>query len=358
MTSKVYEILIIGAGPGGISMAAEARAEGICKDDILVFDKASEHSYVIRSMYPKTKKVTANFKGIKAICHGAMCLPDTDKRGTISYMDKVIEKAGITIHYNEEVQKVKALGTDKSSLFELIASSGTYFGKTVIVAIGVFGKPNKPSYKLPIKLKKSIHFDVNSFHAENENILVVGGGDSASEYAQYLAEFGNKLTLSYRKDSFIRMNQVNNESALLLEECGQMEILWSSNIKEVSVSKDNKPIVHFEEEKYGIEEYDRIVYALGGSTPENFLSTIGIDFIGKDLEVDENHEAKIKGLFVAGDLASGKKGGSIVAAFNSSRIVMSHICADYIDCPDKDDKIHFDYHSLHFIDNKGHMIDE
>lgn len=353
MNAKEYKILIIGAGPGGISMAAEARAEGICKEDILVFDKAAEHSYVIRSMYPETKKVTANFKGIKAVCHGAMCLPDTDKKGTISYLDKVIEKAGIQVKYNEEIQKVKSIGTDKNPLFEVQSSSGTYIGKTVIVAIGVFGKPNKPSYKLPLKLKNRIHFDVNSFYAENENILIVGGGDSASEYAQYLAEFGNKLSLSYRRDSFIRMNQVNCESAQLLEDCGQLEILWNSNIKEVTVSEDGKPIVHFKEEKYGTKQFDRIVYALGGSTPENFLSTIGIEFVGKDLEVDENHEAKIKGLFVAGDLASGKKGGSIVAAFNSSRIVMSHICQDYIPCQDKNDPIHFDYHTLHFTDDEG-----
>lgn len=356
MSTKEYKILIIGAGPGGISMAAEARAEGICKEDILVFDKAAEHSYVIRSMYPETKKVTANFKGIKAVCHGAMCLPDTDKKGTISYLDKVIEKANIHVQYNEEVQKVKAIGTDKDPLFEVQSTSGTYIGKIVIVAIGVFGKPNKPSYKLPVKLKNRIHFDVNSFSAENENILIVGGGDSASEYVQYLAEFGNKLSLSYRRDSFIRMNQVNSESAQLLKDSGQLEIFWNSNIQEVKISKELKPIVHFKEKNYGTKQYDRIVYALGGSTPENFLSTIGIEFVGKDLEVDENHEAKIKGLFVAGDLASGKKGGSIVAAFNSSKIVMSHICKDYIDCPDKEDLIHFDYHTLHFIDRDGKDI--
>ena len=357
MISKKYKVLIIGAGPGGISMAAEARAEGICKEDILVFDKASEHSYVIRSMYPETKKVTANFKGIKAVCHGAMCMPDTDKEGTISYLDKVIEKAGINVKYNEEIQKVSSIGTDKEPLFEVISSRGTYISKTVIVAIGVFGKPNKPAYTLPKKLRNSIHFDVNSFKAKNEKILIVGGGDSASEYAQFLAEFGNKLDFSYRKNSFIRMNQVNNESALLLEDCGQMNILWESNIEKVELSDDKKPVVYFKEEKYGVITYDRIVYALGGSTPENFLSTIGIEFVGKDLEIDENHEAKIKGLFVAGDLAFGKKGGSIVAAFNSSRIVMSHICKDYINCPDKEDLIHFDYHTLHFIDNEGKDID-
>jgi len=356
MESKVYEVLVIGAGPGGISMAAEARVAGICKDAILVFDKAAEHSFVIRSLYPENKKVTANFKGIKAICRGAMCLPDTDKKGTISYLDKVIEKAGIHVQYKEEIQKVIAIGTDEKPLFEVVSTSGTYTGKVVIVAIGVFGKPNKPSYKLPVKLKKSIHFDVNSFRAENEKILIVGGGDSASEYAQYLAEFGNKISLSYRKDSFIRMNQVNNESALLLEKAEKLEILWSSNIKNVEVSELKKPIVHFEEEAYGTITYDRIVYALGGTTPENFLSNIGIESIGKNLEIDKNHEARIKGLFVSGDLASGKRGGSIVAAFNSSRVVMSHICKKYIDCSDKLDKIHFDYHSLHFIDEQGNDV--
>jgi len=352
MNTTEFKMLIIGAGPGGISMAAEARAAGLAKEDVMVFDKAAEHSYVIRSMYPENKKVTANFKGVKAVCHGAMCLPDTDKKGTISYMDKVIKNAEINVQYNEEVQKVKAIGTDANPMFEIQTSSGIYKSMTVVVAIGVFGKPNKPSYKLPLKLKTTIHFDVNSFHAQNENILIVGGGDSASEYAQYLAEFGNKLSLSYRRDSFIRMNAVNKESALLLEECGQLKILWNSNISEVNSSDTKKPIVHFKEKEYGVIPYDRIVYALGGSTPENFLSTIGIEFVGKSLEVNKNHEAKIRGLFVAGDLASGKKGGSIVAAFNSSRVVMSYVCDQYLHkCYRKDKETKFDFHTLHFIDN-------
>lgn len=357
MISKEYKILIIGAGPGGISMAAEARAAGIAKEDIMVFDKASEHSYVIRSMYPENKKVTANFKGIKAVCHGAMCLPDTDKSGTISYLDKVIEKASINVQYNEEVQKVTAIGTEEKPMFQIITTRGNYKSMTVIVAIGVFGKPNKPAYKLPTALRKSIHFDVNSFQAENKNILVVGGGDTASEYAQFLIEYGNTVTLSYRRDSFIRMNPVNNESALLLEEAKQLEILWNTNIEEVRISKDNKPVVHFKEEPYGSREYDKIIYALGGSTPENFLSTIGIEFVGKTLKVNENHESKTKGLFVAGDLASGKKGGSIVAAFNASRIVMNYICDTYLqECRLKNQETKFDYHTLHFIDEEGEDV--
>lgn len=350
---KNYKILILGAGPGGISMAAEARASGICKDDILVFDKASQHSYVIRSMYPENKKVTANFKGIKAVCHGAMCLPDTDKKGTISYMDKVIERAGISVQYNEEVQKVTAIGSQDTPLFDVVTNKATYRSTVVIVAIGVFGKPNKPSYKLPAALKKRIHFDVNTVKIAQEKVLIVGGGDSASEYAQFLAECNNDLTLSYRRDAFIRMNPVNKESAMLLASCGKLKILWQSNIERVEVSENGKPLVFFKEEVYGAQEFDRIVYALGGSTPENFLHKIGIDFSGKELMVDANHEAKTQGLFVAGDLASGKRGGSIVAAFNSSRVVMQRICQAYLPCLLKDEKLKFDYHSLHYIDSEG-----
>lgn len=100
------EIIIIGAGPAGISMAVEAINAGISTDKILILEKAEEHSFTIKKYYPDNKLVTANFKGFAAACTGVMCLADSSKQDTISYLDKSIEGHKLNVHYKETVYKI------------------------------------------------------------------------------------------------------------------------------------------------------------------------------------------------------------------------------------------------------------
>jgi len=62
----MYEMIIVGAGPAGISMAAEARNVGVSADQILVLEKGETHSWAIRKFYPASKVVLANYKGIES----------------------------------------------------------------------------------------------------------------------------------------------------------------------------------------------------------------------------------------------------------------------------------------------------
>src|SRR6266851_5766623 len=58
-------------------------------------------------------------------------------------------------------------------------------------------------------------------------------------------------------------------------------------------------------------QVDRVVYALGGTTPENFLKSVGIEFDGPHPRLTESFATSVPGLFLAGDLTAGKRGGSI-----------------------------------------------
>jgi len=51
----MYEIIIIGVGPGGLSMAVEARSFGVDSNKVLVIEKAEEHSYTIKNITLITK---------------------------------------------------------------------------------------------------------------------------------------------------------------------------------------------------------------------------------------------------------------------------------------------------------------
>lgn len=330
MESKTLKLLIVGAGPGGISLASEAKNMGMDPNDILMIDKAETHSWVIRSLYPDKKLVTANYKGMPAVCHGVMCLLDSTKDETINYLDDAIAKTGVQVNYNEEVYKIHSIGTKEDPLFEVQTNKSIYKTQIVVIAIGIFGRPNKPEYKLPQKLKDQIYYDVTSFSAKDKKILIVGGGDSASEFSQYLIQQGNEVTLSYRQPSFMRMNSFNENAMKVLQENDQITILFESNIEEVQVSDNDKPLVIFKEAKLNATEYDIVVYALGGSTPENFLKSTGINFVEEAPDLTESGESTTPGLFIIGDLLAGKKGGSIAHAFNASKATMERIYSSYI----------------------------
>ncbi|MGA9119921.1 MAG: NAD(P)-binding domain-containing protein [Bacteroidota bacterium] len=323
----MYDLLVIGAGPAGISMAVEACATGVPHEKILLLELAPEHSFSIKKYYPDNKLVTANYKGFEAVCTGVMCLTDSSKHETISYLDEAIASHKFEVRYGETVYKIEKDPVDQR--FFVTTGTGSYETRVVVVAIGILGKPNKPAYRLPVTLKNRLLFDVTSVAVQNARVLIVGGGDSASEYCQYLVQLGNKVTLSYRRTEFSRMNKINQESLIALIDRGEVEFLGGSNIASV---KDVGGLPHavFAEALVGEREFDFILYALGGTTPKNFLKTIGIEFVGEEPVLLENHETSVPGLFLIGDLSAGNKGGSIIWAFNSANRAMEKIKSRYL----------------------------
>ena len=320
----MYELIIIGAGPAGISMAAEARGVGIDKDKVLVLEKGDAHSWAIRKFYPASKPVMANYKGIKAVCTGVMCLTDMTKEETLTYIDRVIEQSELQVHYKEGVTAIRPV----SGGFAVETNVGGYETQRCAIAIGILDKPNKPEYKIPATVSKRVHYDINTVKITGEDCVVVGGGDTASEYCQFLVQQGNRVTLSYRRKEFPRLNPVNLESLLALEARDQARLLRGSNV--ASIEDDGgRPRVVFQEAEFSAQTVDRVIYALGGTTPLNFLKAVGIKFDGEVPVLAQGYETSLPGLYLIGDLSAGKKGGSINLAFNMAADAMRHICT----CP-------------------------
>ena len=327
----LLDLVIVGAGPAGIALGAEAVAAGIPPSRLLILERGEAHSFSIRKFYPESKVVTANYKGQAAVCTGVLCLTDASKGETLTYLDRAIEDNGLVARYGEPVGAIRP----RDGFFLVETPSRTYRSKTCAVAIGILGRPRKPDWPIPSALRERITFDITSVTLRNLDVLVVGGGDSASEYAQYLVQEGCRVVLSYRGNSFERMNDINRASLEALEEQGRVLVLLSTNVIRVE-SDAGRPRAHFAkdgEETPGPESFDHVVLALGGTTPENFLKTIGIDFDGAVPVLRDGYETSIPGLFLVGDLTAGKTGGSIISAFNSASDAMRALCEGHLDCP-------------------------
>ena len=320
----MHELIIVGAGPAGISMAAEARGVGIDAGKILILEKGDAHSWAIRKFYPASKPVLANYKGIRAVCTGVMCLTDMTKEETLTYIDRVIEQSQLDVHYKEGVTAIRPI----SGGFKVETNVGAYETQRCVIAIGILDKPNKPEYKIAAAVSRRVHYDITSVKISGEDCVVVGGGDTASEYCQFLVQQGNRVTLSYRRKEFVRLNPVNQESLLALEARGQVRVLLGSNIESVE-DEAGRPRLVFHEPRFSAQTFDRVIYALGGTTPVNFLKAVGIKFEGEVPALTDGYETSLPGLYLIGDLSAGKKGGSINLAFNMAADAMRHICT----CP-------------------------
>src|SRR5260370_9663811 len=102
----MYEMIIVGAGTAGISMADEARTVGIPSEQILVLEKGETHSWAIRKFYPAAKVVLANYKGIEAPCTGVMCISDMSKEQTLTDIDRTIEQHQLPVRSNHPVHAI------------------------------------------------------------------------------------------------------------------------------------------------------------------------------------------------------------------------------------------------------------
>jgi thioredoxin reductase (NADPH) len=118
---------------------------------------------------------------------------------------------------------------------------------------------------------------MTSYPIQNENVLVVGGGDTAAEYVQCLRAQVNRVTLSYRQAEFTRLSKQNNDPLFAMEERKEVEILRGSNIKEVK-DEAGRPRVVFKEPEFTTRAFDRVIYAMGRHHADKFSADFGSHF--------------------------------------------------------------------------------
>ncbi|MBK1972006.1 NAD(P)-binding domain-containing protein [Campylobacter sp. TTU_617] len=305
------DLIIIGAGPAGIGCAIEAKLKN---KKVLILEKTKEICQTLRQFYKDGKRVDKAYKGLEGENYSHIPFEDGTKESTIEAFESLIKEHNINIEFSSEVESVKQ---DKES-FIVTTSKNTYECQNIIIAIGRMGKPNKPDYKLPPTLTKIINFNANSVQ-NNEKILIVGGGNSAAEYAVDLAN-KNQVCLCYRKDKFTRLNDTNLND--VENAAKQNKLLLKLGIDIIEIEDENsKAKVKFNDGTFEI--YDRIIYAIGGSTPVDFLQKCGVSVDDKGIPlINENKESNIKGIFLAGDITT-KNGASIVCGLNDAAKIIS-----------------------------------
>jgi len=311
---KMYDLIIIGGGPGGIGSAIEAKFLGIKK--ILLVEKTANHSDTIRKFYKAKKRVDKDWQGQTVELEGNIDFIDGTKESTLDYFDHLLSDKLIDTCFSCEVTSV----VKSNDVFTVTTNTTSYQSKNIIVAIGRMGKPNKPNYKIPASLRSKVGFNLDKC-STGEKVIVVGGGDSAVEYACDLSETNN-VTLNYRREELSRPNPTNQKMLKTYVENGNVILKLGLDIESVT-DNNSKISINFAD---GTSElFDKAVYAIGGTTPKDFLKACGVTINKKGNAIfDENYESETKGLYIAGDIAFAS-GGSIAIALNHGYRIVNHI---------------------------------
>ena len=205
---------------------------------------------------------------------GKVKLVETNKSELLDLWHNVLTKNNISINEQEKVVEI----IKQDNLFIVKTDQEHYTSNGVILAIGRRGSPRKLG--VPGEDKGNVFYrllEPELIH--DKDILVVGGGDSAVESAMLLADEKNRVTLSYRGETFSRLKPKNLDRINEYIKKKKIKPLFDSNVKEIF---NDSVVFTFNNSANELKIKNELTYVFaGGILPTSFLEGIGIKITKK-----------------------------------------------------------------------------
>jgi len=283
----MYDLIIIGAGPGGLSAGLYASRMGLTT---LILEKLSPGGQIVKS------SEIENYPGICEVKNGMEFMECWPKQTT---------KFGAKIVL-EEVIEIK-----KEKEFIIKTNKNIYTSKAVILATGA--TPKKAGFKNEEEyIGKGVSYCAvcDGYFYKNMKVAVVGGGDSALEEALYLSEIAKEVYLIHRRDKFkaspITINRVLNAK--------NIEILYNTNILEVKGKPFlNKAIIKQNQEIKELE-VDGVFVFVGMNVNSDLVKDLCELNEKGEVKVDLNMKTSLDGLYAIGDVRENSLKQVVIAA--------------------------------------------
>lgn len=257
-----YDVVIVGAGPAGIAAALACKANNL---RYVVLEQDEIGGSVLH--YPRKKLVLTS--PVDLPLYGRLKLSEISKEELLAIWKDIIGKYSLNILTQHKVESI-----DRANGGFVVRAKGTVLTSgAVLLAIGRRGSPRKLG--VPGEdLSKVMYRLIEAESYQQKHILVVGGGDSAIEAAVGLAnQQGNQVTLSYRKEDFVRLKEKNERNIREYMKAGRLKVMFNSNVLEIKsdvvVVQEGVKIMH------NLQNDFVFVFA-GGELPTELLKRIGV----------------------------------------------------------------------------------
>ncbi|MFB0560862.1 MAG: NAD(P)/FAD-dependent oxidoreductase [Candidatus Lokiarchaeia archaeon] len=283
-----YDIIIIGSGPAGLSVATFT---SIRKLKTLVLEAASKAGGKPVNMYGnKTVDDFIGFpEGVKGKEVGEALL-------------RQAEKFGAEIKCNSKVAKVSIENSDKLVETE---DGETYRAKAVIIATGSHSKKFVGGIEGERKFRnKGVSYELSELsHMKNKKVIVVGGGETAVETALTLKDIAKEVYIIHRRDTF-RADEV------LVEKMNKsnVNIIYNSQVKKIEGEDFVKKVTLYNNKTKNETELnaDQVIFCIGSIPASEMLKDIPVEVDEKGVIIaDCDQKTSVEGIFAAGDVAGG-----------------------------------------------------
>ena len=293
----MYEIVVIGAGPGGLSAAARCAELNV------------EH--VLLESSPKIANTIQKYQKGKHVMAEPGVLPlrspiqfDAGKREEIlGNWESGIESLGVNIKYGAEA---KSISGEKGNFTIGLMNGEEVQAKHIILGIGLQGNPRQLG--VPGDQAEWVQYQLDDpDEYQGESIAVVGAGDAAIENAIALSK-NNKVYIINRKDEFARAKEGNLNLITAAIDAGTIECYYSSSPAEVEHTdgefRGNLLLkTSTGEAKVPVH---RIIARLGAIPPRGLVESFGIEFPSEDMTaipaLSSTYESNVPGMYIIGAL--------------------------------------------------------
>jgi thioredoxin reductase (NADPH) len=257
-----YDVVIVGAGAAGFSASLAAQERGL---RYVGLERETLGGTVAH--YPRGKIVMTAPAYLPL--HGRVDLRETTKEALLGLWTRVARETGVRIQYGETVTSVAPTPPG----FEVETANGRYRARAVLLSIGRRGTPRKLG--VPGEdCDKVVYRLIEPEQYAGQDVLVVGGGDSALVAALSLAEAPDtRVALSYRGEAFSRAKPKNRQRIEEAEAAGGMHVFLGSEVLEIG---EKTVKLRCEDEVLGLPN-DAVLVCAGGVLPTPFLRSIGIE---------------------------------------------------------------------------------
>ena len=287
-----YDIIIIGAGPAGLTAGMYA---GRQNSKTLVIDKAMAGGLGLEV------PMMQNYPGFELIA--GMELIQKMKAQSENYCE-ILENTVI-----DSIEKTDGgfkLNTKNSPLLMTSDDAGEkeFFTKTIIFATGSSHRHlNVPGEEEFLGRGVAYCATCDGMFFIGKDILMVGGGNSAAQEALYLKNLGCNVKLVHRRDEL----RCEHHLQKALEENG-IEVLWNSTIQEIKGEMVVDSVTLLRDGAEEDYKTDAVFVAIGDDPSNELAKDLGVALDDDGYIItDKNQATNVKGVYSAGDITGGVK---------------------------------------------------
>jgi thioredoxin reductase (NADPH) len=287
-TGDIRDITILGGGPTGLFGAFYAGMRGM---STRIVDSLPELGGQLTALYPE--KYIFDVGGFPKILA----------------KDLAVDLVAQAMQFNPEVildEEVRELERAADDLLRLHCRGGTYLTRTLVIAggKGAFEPMGLDVPGYTEFLGTGVHYAVKNPEAyRGKRVLVVGGGDSALDWALILKDKAERIVLAHRRDAF-RAHEASVQLLLQAERDGEIEIRYFSEVAEIRGNGRVESAILFDNrtDDRTTVDVDAVLTFLGFKPDLGPIQQFGLELKKNRIVVNSLMETNLPGVYAAGDI--------------------------------------------------------